>query len=74
MCILRYSRDPSVSKDEYIGILERRIQVQQEQLVRLRRRGQVLLSLLAELGHGPLPRNTGERGRLICLFEEDADL
>ncbi|GEM_PF-4421086 len=66
-------RDPTVGRDEYIAELERRIDMQREQLIRMRRRSRVLLNLLERWSPRPMPGGGRGPGRVVCLFEDDVD-
>ena len=63
--------NPILSKDDYIASLQRRVRTQKMQIDRLRMRGQVLFNLLLEMT-APLPPGEGsQRGKILCLVEDD---
>ncbi len=65
--------DPTVDTAEYICQLERRVQRQQRQLVRMRRRSRVLLNLIVAFDSRRRPPTARRRAPVLFPFEDDVD-
>lgn len=60
-----------LSTNDYIASLERRVRTQKKQIARLRMRGQVLFTLLLEVSAPRPPGEDADRGKILCLVDDD---
>lgn len=63
--------DRTMSTEDYVLSLERRLRNQREQICRLRRRGRVLMNLLLEMGVARKQFGSEDGGKVLSFFRED---